>query len=1094
MRRLPLLLVMLSLGWNTAAAQDPPRRPFLFKDARGELAAARARGDSTVLMVMAAMPGRNPQLASRIGALGGTIQFRSDDVDYLRARVPVDQVDVLVGDPALHSADISIRSGPRVFGQLAGGGGAFGASAVETPGLLPFEAVRRPMPADTPVWPPQWPAAPLLNPYNPLTDMNGVEFRRLNPTFDGRGVTLAMIDQSMDPLLPELQHALTLDGRPIHKIAAYLAVTDGDEEEEERWVRMDSVVHATGGTFTFEGQRYTAPADGSYRIGVLVSASLPRILYPDSITRGDTMRVHVLWNERTDEVRVDTKMNRSFADEKALTDFSVRPEFGVIDRNRPGSRVRESVGFGIQLDRERKRVAVNLGTASHASLVVGAAVASRMGDGRFDGVAPGSRVANVAEGGAAYGQTEAVIRAFQNPEVDGAWLEQSSLITRDYLLRDGRLVPTVIYARLIEHYGKHLMSPTHNYPVLGAPDDFVSARHAIGVGGHEGKANYFLNRGLRVEHEDNLLITGGYGPMGDGALKPDIISPSHVLSTGLGFEPGQTMMGLFTLPAGYRIAGGTSTATPTASGAVALLISAARQSGIRYDPRRIHWAVTRTGRHLPHLPVYKQGNGVINIGDAWRMLQALDTASLLVEIESRAPVRHVLSHLLPTAHEGVGLYERDGWNVGQREQRTVTYTRTTGPREPMTFRVGWIGNTGVFSAPSEIVLPLNVPTPIVVTVAPDSVGAHTALLTLAHPQIPGDAHRMMVAIVAAQPLDGENKYRHEKKVEVPRPGMHSLFYRVPAGTQALRVELETEPARRVALAITAPDTRAIAGLGATTANRQTFVVHDPMPGMWEIRLSDVEDTRSFDWEQALKDEVVKPTPATVRVSAIAAGFVAAPVSTASSQQDGNGPAAGAAGTGGGSAPTRAARSVTVDNRMAVFTGGVVTHTLGSARHEQPTIREKEQRVFEIDVPAGATMLVAQASSFSDSGADLDLYAFDCTGERCRAARADGNTLGSEMVRIDNPAAGRWKIVVDAHRVPAGSTRFDYTDVVFGSTYGVAAAADQPVERAIGASWTVPTMSWHAAPVGEGRVPYTGVVLEVQRQGGVPFRVFLGELR
>ena len=50
----------------------------------------------------------------------------------------------------------------------------------------------------------------------------------------------------------------------------------------------------------------------------------------------------------------------------------------------------------------------------------------------------------------AYGQTEAVIRALENPEVDAAWLEQCNNITKPYLLRDGRLVPTVIYSRLIE--------------------------------------------------------------------------------------------------------------------------------------------------------------------------------------------------------------------------------------------------------------------------------------------------------------------------------------------------------------------------------------------------------------------------------------------------------------------------------------------------------------------------------------------------------------------------------------------------------------------------------------------------------------------
>ena len=188
---------------------------------------------------------------------------------------------------------------------------------------------------------------------------------------------------------------------------------------------------------------------------------------------------------------------------------------------------------------------------------------------------------NMAEGGAAYGQTEAVIRAVKHPGVDVIFLEQSSVIARNYLLFDGRLVPTVIYGRLIERFGKPIVMPTHNYAVLAAIDDYALAPGAISIGGHESKANFLANHGVRVQHDDNLLITGGYGPMGNGALKPDIIAPSNYVSTGRGFIEGTAIPGLMQLPPGYNIAGGTSTATPTTAGAVALLISAARQAGVK---------------------------------------------------------------------------------------------------------------------------------------------------------------------------------------------------------------------------------------------------------------------------------------------------------------------------------------------------------------------------------------------------------------------------------------------------------------------------------------------------------------------------------
>ena len=82
----------------------------------------------------------------------------------------------------------------------------------------------------------------------------------------------------------------------------------------------------------------------------------------------------------------------------------MRPEFGVLGKDNPATTIRESVSYAVQTDRARKLVSLNFGVASHASLVVGAAAASRGTAGRFDGVAPGARLINVAEGGSATGR------------------------------------------------------------------------------------------------------------------------------------------------------------------------------------------------------------------------------------------------------------------------------------------------------------------------------------------------------------------------------------------------------------------------------------------------------------------------------------------------------------------------------------------------------------------------------------------------------------------------------------------------------------------------------------------------------------------
>ena len=1070
--RFTLILVpgLLLLLLPSPAPAQTARRPALFKDSRAELAQARARGEEDVLLVIAAMPGRNGEMADVVEELGGTVEYREDEVDYLRARVPLEKVEDLTDHPALHSVDVSLTPGrPRAFA-LADGGAPQEAE-------LPLGAPDT-IPSDT-AWPPVLTAHPLIHRYHPWGDTRAREFLEANPTYDGRGVKIGMIDMNADPLLPELQVARDLDGNEIPKIAVYGTAMDVREEDDGRWLHMDHVVDVVGTTFTWRDSTYTAPREGRFRVALFDESeeeqeqggALEGDVNRDGNPEGSSRLFAVLWDEESGEVWVDTDQDLDLADETALGEYDETGVFGVFGTDDPETPVRETVGFGVQIDEDGTMVALNLGAARHASLVVGAALGSRGQEGRFDGMAPGAQLINVSEGGAAYGQTESTIETARHG-ADVIYFEQSSYITRTYLPRDGRLVPSVIGERLVARYGPSILSPTHNYPIVGATDDIVMGRGVIGVGGHEGKENFFLNHGVRVERDDNLLITGGYGPMGNGALKPDIISPSNYVSTAQGFVEGRVIPGLFELPPGYTIAGGISTATPTAAGAVALLISGAKQAGLDHDPHRIKWAVTRGARWVPHIGAYKQGNGVVNVAGAWEILRELDAGGRMVEITSRAPVKHPYSHLLPTPHEGVSIYERDGWAKGDRDQRTVTLTRTSGPDRPMTFEVSWAGNDhGTFSSPPTLTLPLNEPVGLPVTIAPETHGVHTAHLTLDHPDVTGYAHRALVTIIAPRELSASNDFTHEAEVEVPRPGMTSLFYRVLEGTTALVLDLEWED-REVGLSVSAPDTRQVRREPLSRENGAVQVVDHPMPGIWEIRLSDVADTRTFDYEQSKKQEPVPPTPATLTVSALS-GEVAV---TEGDPEGGPG-------------------DVWITNRMAAFTGGAATAPMGSGRRERLEMIRGEQRVFEVEVLAGSTALLARTSTVSGPGSDLDLYVFDCTDEEegCRAARVDGDPVGDETVFVRNPAAGMWKIVVDAFSLPAEAVALDYVDAVLNSAYGSVSVTDLPQDREPGDRWLTKLRTWTAPAARQGEREPIPFLLIRGESGDAAFPVGLLEI-
>jgi hypothetical protein len=250
-----------------------------------------------------------------------------------------------------------------------------------------------------------------------------------------------------------------------------------------------------------------------------------------------------------------------------------------------------------------------------------------------------------------------------------------------------------------------------------------------------------------------------------------------------------------------------------------------------------------------------------------------------------------------------------------------------------------------------------------------------------------------------------------------------------------------------------------------------------MPGVWEVRLSDLEDVRAFDGMQAEKDEPVPPTAATLTVSALA-------VEPAPQQVTADAMLKNSAGS---------TNSLSLSNRMASFEGAIAGMPIGAARRENVSIRHGQQLQYEFDVPKGATALLVKATEVVDTGADLDLYLLDCTGKECRNPQTDSDPLGDEVVTAQNPAAGKWKVVIDAATVPSGSTTFAYADVIFSPAFGVVSTSDVPGERKVGELWSTQTHTWLAGTMPAGREAFPAVLLQGHLSGNVPFGLGLLEL-
>ena len=425
-------------------------------------------------------------------------------------------------------------------------------------------------------------------------------------------------------------------------------------------------------------------------------------------------------------------------------------------------------------------------------------------------------------------------------------------------------------------------------------------------------------------------------------------------------------------------------------------------------------------------------------------------------------MHHRLSALLSPPDEGSGLYEREGWKVGDRRERPITLTRTSGPSQPMTFALSWEGNDGTFSSPASVVLPLNQPVAVPITVTARKEGAHTAILTLDHPTIPGHAHRVLNTIVVPFQFTSENSHSVKTDVTPPVPGDTSVFVEVPTGVSALTVS--TSPGIRLSFVSPTRDLRWRASCPTEPqGGKVNCSVARPSPGVWEINLAS-QAGRTFDPDAT---SPLKAKPVTVTATIVDVAVQAMPTSL--------------------NATANSARpmSITLQNRLGKVSAEVVSTTLGSALYKRAAIATGEQHVYEIIVPKGTQSLRAAIGEVSDPRADLDLYLLDCTepekasdpqqpkelekGNKAPSApdplcgpraKLDGVETDGE-VEVAYPAPGRWVVVVDAYAVPGGRTDYRYLDAFTHPRFGTLAVADVGAERPSSTTWTAKANAWMA---------------------------------
>ncbi|MDT0306439.1 S8 family serine peptidase [Streptomyces sp. DSM 44917] len=1045
----------LALGLaGPAAAEDPPPAPVADKPI-GEkfgsqdaalLAEARAADAPFVTLLIAAEPGSTGEVADRLNAVPGTsVGFTQDAIGYVRATVATGRaqqvIDEATGLSDVHAIDLNDRV--RVPEPDPGAGAEPGASTLER---------RYPGPdADTPA----------ANPYQPAHETGAVDFVEDNPRYDGRGITIGVLDTGVDLAHPALRETTT--GEP--KITDWVTATDPIVDGDASWRPMLTAV--SGPRFTYSGREFTAP-EGEWRINVFREAVAGGELGGDVNRDGDTTDSWaLLYDPDAGTVRVDLDNDADFTDQEAMEPYREDGDTAFFGTDDPDTEISEAIPFTVEIREDvpmdplggdwvgQVRDFVNIGIVSgrHGTHVAGIAAANGLFGGAMNGAAPGAQIVSsracVFAGGCTYTALfEGMIDLVVNRDVDLVNVSIGGLPA----LNDGNNARAHLYTALIETYGVQLfVSAGNDGPGTNTIGDPSVAEDVVSVGAAVSRETWAANYGSAVTTRYAMMPFSSAGPRDDGGFKPTLSGPGASVNTIPTWMPGSPVAEAgYDLPPGYGMLQGTSMSSPQVAGASALLLSAARQRGIELSPANLRTALTSSADAIRGVQAHEGGAGLMDTEEAWRLISRGARAH---EYRVQAPVDHAMSGFLETPGSGAGVYDREtAPAVGESENYRVTVTRTTGPDRPVRHSLELVNNhdrTFRLTGRSALSLPLNEPVTLTLQARPRSLGAHSAILQVDDPATRGTDHQILATVIVPQELSGPS-FAVSESGSVERNAPTSYFVRVPEGAGTLEVALGGLSGQSQTRWIALTPWGTLADDSATnlcyphynpanTCRPDLRSYPSPTPGVWEIEV------------EARRTSPVADNPYTVTATALGAAFD--PETAVIEEAE-----------AGSTVPV----SWEVTNGFAPVEGRLESGELGSALTERPEIGQGEYVTREVEVPAGATSFTATLGGAADPGADLDLYVY-----------RDGEPVGSstspssdERVHVEAPEPGTYTVEVHGYAVPQGTTAFDYRDAFLSAGLGTVAVDTGRVlslgtGESAGAAAEV-TVAGPAAGAGEGR--------------------------
>ncbi|MER5336704.1 S8 family serine peptidase [Micromonospora sp. NPDC002717] len=727
-----------------------------------------------VTLMIAVRDGRTEQTERALVALGADVTRTESRVGYLKANVSFDDVEKVVALDDVVRVDVDeLLKLDETRPDL---GVTDATVAAAGPGAKP------PAPSAT---------TPADNAYLPTNETKSVDFKATHPTYDGRGVTIGIMDTGIDPTHPALATTTTGERKLVDTVVATSQTNFIDLLFDQTWYSMLPTNKVSGPTFTDRvlRQTWTGPADDDLHI------SVKKI----SISSLSGSYLGVLYRESDQAVWVDTDQDRDFTDEELMRPFKADRQVGYLGTDDPATKVNERVPFTVDIELDISSNggdAVNINTLNegHGTHVAGIAAANGMFGGAMDGQAPGATLVSMRAchslGCSSAALTDGMIELATTHGVDVINMS----IGASPALNDGQSAQALLYNRLIDETGVQMFISAGNSGAgANTVGDPTGADKVVSVGASVSRDTWWVNYGSKVTVDHDIMPFSSRGPREDGGFKPDITAPGSAVAPTPDWIPSASVAETgYTLPPGYSMMNGTSMASPQAAGAAALLLSAARQSGVDVTSAELRNAIYSSADFHRNVDVIAQGRGQMNVKEAWRYLRKDDRGVASDDVTVSAPVCTVLSGKLRTPHRGSGLFNdcapgSGGQRVGESRDYTVTLTRTSGAAGPVEYQLRLVGDDGTFATPKTVALTKDVPATIQVTATPRTQGTHGAMLVVDSARTKAVEQHAMLVIEAAAPLTVGTTWSADGTVS--RNGTVHYSVAVPAGTKSMTVDL-----------------------------------------------------------------------------------------------------------------------------------------------------------------------------------------------------------------------------------------------------------------------------------------------------------------